>query len=302
MFSLLPDQLLYFFDNEKVYIEPWGPNALRIRATLSAHRPSESWALESEPPKCNIQIKETEQYAEITNGVITASVSRKGKIIIRNQLGKPLLEEYVRHRDDPTDPKASALMIPAREFKPILGGDYHLTYRLESLAADEKIFGMGQYQQPFLDLKGTDLELAQRNSQASVPFMLSSLGYGLLWNNPAIGRAVFGKNVMSFEAKSTDVLDVWIVAGDTPADIVHAYTAVTGKPPMMPECCLGFWQSKLRYESQEELLQVAREYRKRELPLDVIVCDAYHWPQLGTFQFDPKFWPDPGMCTSNRTR
>ena len=80
---------------------------------------------------------------------------------------------------------------------------------------------MGQYQQPYLNLKGTDLELAHRNSQASVPFMISSLGYGLLWNNPAVGRAVFGKNVTSLEAFSTQALDYWIVAGDTPAELIE---------------------------------------------------------------------------------
>lgn len=66
---------------------------------------------------------------------------------------------------------------------------------------------MGQYQQPFLDIKGHQLELAHRNSQASVPFVLSSRGYGFLWNNPSIGKAVMGKNVMSFEALCTKSLD-----------------------------------------------------------------------------------------------
>jgi alpha-glucosidase (family GH31 glycosyl hydrolase) len=167
-------------------------------------------------------------------------------------------------------------LVDAREFKPLLGGDYHLTYRLESVDRKEKIYGMGQYQQSFLDLKGLDLEMAQRNSQASVPFMLSSLGYGMLWNNPAVGRAVLGKNIMSFESQSTKVLDYWIVAGDSPARIVEAYADVTGKVPMMPEYGLGFWQCKLRYQTQEELLEVAREYRRRNLPLDVIVVDFFH--------------------------
>lgn len=73
------------------------------------------------------------------------------------------------------------------------------------------------------------MELAQRNSQASVPFLVSSLGYGFLWNNPAIGRAVLGSNVMSFEAESTKVLDFWVIAGDEPREIVEAYGDVTGK-------------------------------------------------------------------------
>ena len=118
---------------------------------------------------------------------------------------------------------------------------------------------MGQYQQPYLDLKGLNLEMAHRNSQASVPFALSSMGYGLLWNNPSVGRSVFGKNIMSFEAYSTRALDCWIVTGDTPAEIEQAYAKVTGTVPMMPEYGLGFWQCKLRYQTQEELLGIARD-------------------------------------------
>lgn len=79
-----------------------------------------------------------------------------------------------------------------------------------------------------------DLELAQRNSQASVPFMLSSCGYGLLWNNPAVERAVFGKNIMSFGAYATKALDYWVTVGDTPGEIEEAFAAVMGTVPMMP--------------------------------------------------------------------
>ena len=87
---------------------------------------------------------------------------------------------------------------------------------------------MGQYQQPNLNLKGSDLELAQRNSQASVPFAVSSLGYGFLWNNPAVGRVVFGSNITTWEAYSTKVMDYWITAGETPAKILESYTRVRG--------------------------------------------------------------------------
>ena len=203
------------------------------------------------------------------------------------------MEEYCRNRRDLLDAKCSAIEVEAREFKPIQGGDYHLTMRFESVDKDEKIYGMGQYQQPYLDLKGLDLELAHRNSQASVPFALSSLGYGFLWNNPGVGRVVFGKNIMSFEAYSTKALDYWVTAGDTPAEIEEAYASVTGTVPMMPEYGLGFWQCKLRYQTQEELLSVAREYRRRNLPIDLIVIDFFHWPKQGEWKFDPVYWPDP---------
>lgn len=285
-------KLIFHYDAEELWIEPWGINALRVRATRDAQMPPENWALTFRGED-SAKISVTEQGGEIVNGKIRATVSRLGKLMVYNSDGKLLLEEYSRNRRDVLDPKCSAIEVEAREFKPIPGGDYHLTMRFESLDRDEKIFGMGQYQQPYLNLKGLDLELAHRNSQASVPFALSSLGYGLLWNNPGVGRAVLGKNIMSFEAYSTRALDYWIVAGDTPAEIEEAYAAVTGTVPMMPEYGLGFWQCKLRYQTQEELLEVAREYKRRGLPIDLIVIDFFHWPKQGEWKFDPVYWPDP---------
>ena len=292
MLTIEQNKIIFHYDAEELWIEPWGPNALRVRATKQAVMPAEDWAL-SGRGQDSARASLTEQGAELTNGKITAKLTRLGKLTICNSDGKLLLEEYSRNRRDVRDPKCSAIEVEAREFKPIPGGDYHLTMRFESVDKNEKIYGMGQYQQPYLDLKGLDLELAHRNSQASVPFALSSLGYGLLWNNPGVGRAVLGKNIMSFEAYSTKVLDYWVVAGDTPAEIEEAYAAVTGTVPMMPEYGLGFWQCKLRYQTQEELLTVAREYKRRGLPIDLIVIDFFHWPKQGEWKFDPVYWPDP---------
>ncbi|KAK8093887.1 glycoside hydrolase family 31 protein [Apiospora hydei] len=290
-------RLVFRYDAEKLWIEPWGPNAFRIRATKAGTMPLRNWALDLPPPaaKATISISEQDKTASITNCNITAQISKLGKLTVHDvRSGKLLLEEYRRTRRDLLDPKCSSLEVNAREFQPITGGDYKVTARFESLDPRERIYGMGQYQQPYLDIKGSDLELAHRNSQASVPFALSSQGYGFLWNCPSVGRAVFGKNIMSFEASSSPILDYWVVAGNTPAEIVEAYAEVTGKVPMMPEYGLGFWQCKLRYQTQEELLGVAREYRKRNLPIDLIVIDFFHWPLQGEWKFDTTYWPDPG--------
>lgn len=276
--------LIYRYRNETVHVEPWGANAVRVRATKNPAFPENDWALASRP-SAQAEITVSPEGAVLTNGKIRLSLSNNGKITVYNQKDERILEEDTR--------KFCALKIEAREFRPIPGGDYHLTARFQSLDPNERIYGMGQYQQPYLNLKGTDLELAHRNSQASVPFMISSLGYGLLWNNPAVGRAVFGKNVTSLEAFSTQALDYWIVAGDTPAELIEAYGSVAGTVPMMPEYGLGFWQCKLRYQIQEELLHVAREYKRQGLPIDVIVIDFFHWPHQGDWKFDPAYWPDP---------
>jgi len=257
----------------------------------------EDWALiPQEYQEADIDIGDEECC--IRNGNIRAVITKGGLLSFYNGDGKKLLEEYSRNRRDLFSRTCSALEIEAREFKPIPGGDYRLTVRFESLDPNERIYGMGQYQQPYLNLKGVDLELAHRNSQASIPFAISSLGYGLLWNNPAVGRAVFGKNIMSFEAESTKQLDYWVTIGGAPSEILEAYAMVTGRVPMMPEYAMGFWQCKLRYQTQEELLSIAREYKKRGLPISVIVADFFHWPRQGEWKFDPVYWPDPEAMIS----
>lgn len=90
---------------------------------------------------------------------------------------------------------------------------------------------MGQYQQGIFNLKGATLELMQRNAQCSVPFVLSSKGYGLLWHNPAVGTATFGTNMTVWQAEYTRLIDYWITADDAPAPIVERYVRATACRP-----------------------------------------------------------------------
>ena len=130
-------------------------------------------------------------------------------------------------------------------------------------------------------------------SQISVPFAVSSLGYGMLWNNPAVGQVTFGKNYTEWTARSTKDMDYWLTAADTPKEILENYTAVTGRAPKFPEDRMGLWQCKLRYRTQEEVLEVARRYQKEGIKIDQIVIDFFHWTVQGDWKFDEKYWPDP---------
>lgn len=88
-------------------------------------------------------------------------------------------------------------------------------------------------------------------------------------------------------------MDYWMTTAPSCRDILTQYTDVTGRPPAFPQWASGFWQSKLRYRNQKELLQVAREYKKRGLPLSVMVIDFFHWTMQGDWAFEPEQWPDP---------
>jgi alpha-D-xyloside xylohydrolase len=281
------NQLVWQYDGQKLVITPWGDNCFRVRAAMMGEIIDTDYALLKQP-ESSVRIQLSEKRSSITNGKITAVVEDNdwmptGRISFYNQKGELLLREASYQ---------GALNVIARRFKPIIGGDYRLTMTFDS-NPNEKLYGMGQYQQDIFNIKYCNFELAHRNSQASVPFVLSSLGYGMLWHNPAIGRASFGLNTTEWYAESTKQLDYWITAGDTPNEIIESYAMATGTVPMMPEYGLGFWQCKLRYYNQEQLLNVAREYKKRNLPIDVIVIDFFHWPKMGDFRFDPEFFPDP---------
>lgn len=279
---------------ERLLIEAWGTNALRVRATRYEDFTGREWALEEPVSQDRRQAKITVvegQEAYVENGRIKVRVNSAGVLFFYRD-GQPILSEYQRDYAGTESEESRCLKIVSRDYKAIVGGDYSLTVRFESRDG-EKIFGMGQYQQPYLDLKGCTLELAQRNSQVSIPFAVSSLGYGFLWNHPGVGRATFGRNYTEWTAQTAKEMDYWITADENPAKIVENYTEVTGRAPMLPEGLLGLWQCKLRYRTQEELLSVAREHKRRGLPMDAIVVDFFHWTRQGEFKFEPRDWPDP---------
>jgi alpha-D-xyloside xylohydrolase len=289
-FEKKEQQLFFRNDGELLMICPWGANSLRVQSSLMDKIPAGEIALklpEAGASSVEITIAD-ERHALIKNGDITAElfVQEWGnalQITFRDKNGEILLREVSN---------GGALARKARKFRSLSGENYRLTVSFESNPS-EKIFGMGQYQQEVFDLKGCNLELAHRNSQASIPFYLSSLGYGFLWHNAAIGEVHFGKNTTEWVAESTKKMDYWITAGDTPTQIEQQFAACTGTVPMMPEYGLGFWQCKLRYYNQEQVLEVAREYKKRGIPIDVIVIDYYHWKRCGDWRFDKEYFPNP---------
>ena len=286
MFSVRSGKLYFSRRGETVCICAQGKDGVRVQSTMNAAFDPVDWALTGAEPAVPVVSVEAER-AELVNGRLKVTVDRLGKIRFFRD-GELILEEYYRMYEYDM-PHTPSLRVSAREYRPIRGGDYAFTLRFEP--REEKLFGMGQYQLPQLDLKGCTLELAQRNSQVSVPFLMSSLGYGFLWNNPAVGRVTFANNVTEWHAESIRQMDYWVTVG-SPKEIMENYTALVGRAPEFPENALGLWQCKLRYRTQEELLSVAREYHERGIPLDVIVIDFFHWTRQGEWKFDPVYWPD----------
>jgi len=283
-FERLGNKLKAKFGNELILVESCGKDCLRFRSSINKIV-DENWTLLPQKDQAvNIDIESDK--AIVKNGKITAEISLDGSIKYFDNKGKVLLEElWLDGRVNNAD------LLHARNYKAISSELYKIDLYFKAYDG-ERFYGMGQYANGYLNLKGCSLELAQKNTQVSIPFLISTRGYGFVWNNPSIGRAELVNNHTLWHAEGARQIDYLVFYGETSAQIVQKYTDLTGKSPMLPEWAAGFWQCKLRYRTQEELLNIAREYKKRNLPLSVIVIDFFHWPYQGDWRFDEKYWPD----------
>lgn len=247
--------------------------------------------------------------------------------------------------------------------------------------SDEALYGLGQHQEGIFDVRGVPIRLHQANTNISIPFLLSSKGYGLLWNNPSLtdfnpadqaiaidpkttsgkfttaAKGVYGfllssdnrdrlslkvngqpvidleniwtpssaSGVMTLDAnKEYDVsaqggpggvqlsvrppqdtttfrsevgqaIDYYFFYGPDLNHVISEYRALTGEAPLFPKWAYGYWQCRERYHSQQEILDTAAEFRKRQIPVDVLVQDWQYWGKYGwnATKFDEDNYPQP---------
>jgi alpha-D-xyloside xylohydrolase len=165
--------------------------------------------------------------------------------------------------------------------------------------SDEHYYGLGQNQEGILDHRDHLVNCwhdyaAPGGESVCVPFMVSSRGYGLVWDNASKTTIRAGFNERTdWSSRVGDRVSFFVIAGNNTDEIYSGYRALTGSTPMLPKAAYGFTQSKQRYDSQEEILSIAKGYRDRHLPADMIVVDFLYYTQMGQMDMDPVKWPDP---------
>jgi len=283
--TLKENGFVYNKNNEIIWVTPWGKNGVRVRITReSGFRDVPQGLLDNPPTPADTSVEVEDSAITLVNGKLTMSISIPRLALAtfsRTSDGEVVLQE----RRKTTAEHWGRTFVPDR-------GAWRIDQRFFA-HDDEKFYGLGQRQHGYLDQKGCTMDLMHRNSEVSIPFMVSNKGYGFLWNNPGLGRVALGRNDTRWTMDQGFQLDYYVVIDDSPAEILERYAEVTGKPSAFPEWGAGFWQCKLRYKTQKELLEVAREYHRRKLPVSVMIIDFHHWATMGDWSFDPECWPDP---------
>jgi len=171
---------------------------------------------------------------------------------------------------------------------------YHAELYSKLWGSYESFYGLGQHQSGVWNYRGEAVDIAQDNTNISIPFVLSSNGYGIFWNNTS--RSRFNNrflNALYLSSEVADVLDYYFLYGPEFDKIIGGYRELTGAPPMFGKWAYGFWQCKNKYNTQEELLGVAHKYRQLHIPADNIVQDWFWWYTMGEPVFDKSRYPDP---------
>jgi len=256
------------------------------------------------------------------------------------------------------------------------------------LSPDEALYGLGQHQEGFFNLRDIPVRLLQANTNICIPFLISTNGYGLLWNNAALtdfnpateeihldanGAGSFetgsdgeygfllggnGRNklrltvddktiidlknmwlpeyvggkthleanttykvtaesggdtqlfvrapssAMGFRSEVGKAVDYYFIYGPEPSRVIGEYREFTGQAPLLPKWAYGFWQCRERYSSQQQILDTADEFRKRKIPVDVLVQDWQYWGKYGwnAMRFDEAAYPNPAEMMSELHR
>ena len=164
------------------------------------------------------------------------------------------------------------------------------------LDKDEAIYGLGQQQVDDLNQRNHKYFMRQRALHASVPIIQSTKGYGMFWDNYSPTTYTDNPQEMSFDSEVGECMDYYFMYGGNADGVIAQIRDLTGQAPMYPLWTFGFWQSRERYKSQQETMEVVDKYRELGIPLDGIVQDWQYWgpnSNWNSMNFDNPEFPDP---------
>ena len=179
-----------------------------------------------------------------------------------------------------------------RTYEPVqLNGEstFRITDRF-SPSPTEAFYGLGQHQNGMFNYRGATVELGQNNTDVAIPLLVSSHGYALMWNTAAF-TYVDNRfpSELTFSSAAGKSVDYYFLYGPEMDAIVHEYRTMTGHAPMLPKWAYGFFQSKDRYVSLDEIIGIARRYRQEHIPLDTMVQDWFWWKNEGDPEFNANY-------------
>lgn len=271
-----------------VNVQVWADGIVRVRHYRGGAPDRVSLAVNAQRPLQRLRAVETKDGVEIATPAIRVEISRAtGAVTFKDAAGQVYAREASRPGDDGLTPA------------PERGAGLFQVRQAFEIDGRQSFLGLGQHADGVLARNGRRVLLQQVNTDVGVPMIWSTKGYGILWDNASVTTVEVGPPQASsrllFQSEAARDIDYYFIAGPDPDAVIAGYRRLTGAAPMMARWTWGFWQSRERYASQDELVGVARRYRQMNIPLDGVIQDWQYWPagQWGSHRFDSARYPDP---------
>lgn len=314
-FKKYEDYLILKTSKGKMKLQPYDQNIVRIVYTLEDNfSQKDSLIIVSQKhQKIDWKVSETEETIKLSTSEINIVILKetsaftyldaKGNLLLKepDRGGKSLETiDVVKTVFDKNSKVKSGQSVDGMRAlvddytKVIDRKAYHTKLEFEWVDG-EAIYGLGSHEEGIMNLRGHHQYLYQQNMKAVVPVLVSTKGYGILMDSYSL-MTFHDDNYGSYIWTDVDEeLDYYFIYGPSFDKIVGSYRKLSGKVPMLPKWAFGYVQSKERYKSQEELIAVVKEYRVRNIPLDLIVLDWKSWTGelWGQKSFDAERFPNP---------
>ena len=270
----------------------YGPGTVRVNASLGrTHTLQPSLAIVAKPAAVAFSVEESRESVAIVSAELRIVADRRtGALAFFSRGGRELTRERTENPDT------------IREVTISGEPTYEITHTF-TLDPDESLYGLGQYNQPYMDYRGQEVLLVQTNIGIVVPFLVSTKRYGILWD-------IYSKMTFKDDAGGATLwaesapagADYYLVAGGTMDGVIAGYRSLTGAAPMFPRTAFGLFMSKERYQTQDRLVEVVRDFRRDGFPIDYIVQDWQYWggDKDGTWSgmiWNKERYPDPAGLT-----
>ena len=263
-----------FYGGNIIRIVKWTPTAIPDSASLVV--------IQKSLPDVQLNIQENNTSITITSAVLQLKIQKKdGAVEFMTKENKTILKEDGTASIVPTKPKNENAYTIKQGFQ---------------LTPDEGIYGLGQHQYGYMNYRGHTVKLVQTNTDAVTPFLISTMHYGILWDNYSKTIFVDNETGTSLWSDVASAIDYYFIYGASMDSVIAGYRNLTGQAPMYGKWAYGYWQSKEHYENRDELLSIVHEYRKRQIPIDNIIQDWDYWDggaNWGQLFFDEKKYPNP---------
>ncbi|SFD88301.1 glycoside hydrolase family 31 protein [Thermophagus xiamenensis] len=246
-------------------IQFFSPSIVRVlKSPEKSCFTKESLSVIKRPQKTDIDVRldGKDLILESDELLVTLNMNN-GTVSFETSTGKPLLSEK----------ESSA------EFTKFIdaGNETYSVSQSFELEKDEAIYGLGILQNGKMVQRDIEVHMVQNNTQDFVPFFQSNKGYGLFWDNYSPTTFSDNKEQTSFSSEVGDGIDYYFMYGKNADGVVAQMRELTGQVPMFPLWTYGYWQSRERYKSQDELVGVVHKYRELGVPLDGIILDWRYW-------------------------